>query len=146
MIRQLTEADLPQVVAIEEASFAEPWSETTFRNLLRRRDARLFSAVDKGGRVVGYAAAWFVGREAELGDLAVASDERRRGIGTRLIDAVLAEARSRGMLRVFLEVREGNRGARALYRALGFETIGRHRLYYRDPPEDALIMRRLLVR
>ena len=67
-------------------------------------------------------------------------------IATRLIEAVLAEARSRGMLRIFLEVREGNRGARALYRTLGFETIGRHRLYYRDPPEDALIMRRLLVR
>ncbi|WP_419948186.1 ribosomal protein S18-alanine N-acetyltransferase [Candidatus Palauibacter sp.] len=146
MIRQLVEADLPQVVAIEEESFATPWSEQTFRNLIRRPDACLFSAVDEAERIVGYAAVWFAGREGELGDLAVAPDERRRGIGARLVDAVLAEARSRGARQIFLEVREGNRSAQGLYRSRGFEIVGRRPRYYAGPTEDALIMRRLLIR
>lgn len=145
-VRPLEESDLGQVTAIEEACFATPWSERTFRNLLRRPDALLLSAVDDEERVSGYAAAWFVGREAELGDLAVAPQDRRRGIGGELVDAVLAEARSRGVVQIFLEVREGNRSAQGLYRSRGFELVGRRRGYYAGPTEDALIMRRLLVR
>ena len=145
-IRPLLESDLGQVTAIEEACFATPWSERTFRNLLRRPDAVLFSAVDEGERVAGYAAVWFVGREAELGDLAVAPGDRRRGIGGELVEAVLGEARRRGVVQIFLEVREGNQSAQGLYRSRGFEIVGRRRGYYAGPAEDALIMRRLLVR
>ena len=145
-IRPLIEADLGQVTAIEEACFATPWSERTFRNLLRRRDAVLLSAVYEEARIAGYAAVWFVGREAELGDLAVAPSDRRRGIGGELVDAVLGEARTRGVVRIFLEVREGNRSAQGLYRSRGFEIVGRRRGYYAGPREDALVMRRLLVR
>lgn len=144
-VRRLAEADLPQVVAIEEASFRTPWSERTFRNLLRRPDARLFSVEAGGGRVVGYAAVWFAGREGELGDLAVDPEARRLGIGTRLVDAVLAEARARGAHRISLQVREGNRAAQSLYRSRGFEVVRRFPRYYADPTEDALIMRRPLI-
>lgn len=145
-VRPLLESDLGQVTAIEKVSFATPWSERTFRNLLRRPDAVLLSAVYEEDRVAGYAAMWLVGREAELGDLAVAPTDRRRGIGGELVDAVLAEARIRGVVRIFLEVREGNRSAQGLYRSRGFEIIGRRRGYYAGPKEDALVMRRLLVR
>ncbi len=145
-IRPLRESDLGQVTAIEEVCFATPWSERTFRNLLRRPDAVLLSAVYAEERIAGYAAVWFVGREAELGDLAVNPDDRRRGIGGELVDAVLKEARVRGVVRIFLEVREGNRSAQDLYRGRGFEIVGRRRGYYAGPKEDALVMRRLLVR
>lgn len=145
-IRPLLESDLVQVTAIEQACFATPWSERTFRNLLRRRDAVLLSAVCEEERIAGYAAVWFVGREAELGDLAVAPNDRRRGIGGELVDAVLEEARIRGVVRIFLEVREGNQSAQGLYRSRGFEIVGRRRGYYAGPKEDALVMRRLLVR
>ena len=152
-IRPLLESDLEQVTAIEEACFTAPWSERTFRNLLRRPDAFLLSAVYEAmyavyeeERVAGYAAVWFVGREAELGDLAVAPSDRRRGIGGELVAAVLEEARSRGVVRIFLQVREGNQSAQGLYRSRGFEIVGRRRGYYAGPKEDALIMRRLLVR
>ncbi len=149
-IRPLLESDLGQVTAIEEACFAAPWSERTFRNLLRRPDAFLLSAVYEAvyeeERVAGYAAVWFAGREAELGDLAVAPNDRRRGIGGELVEAVLHEARSRGVVQIFLEVREGNQSAQGLYRSRGFEIVGRRRGYYAGPKEDALIMRRLLVR
>lgn len=144
-IRPLLESDLGQVAAIEEACFATPWSERTFRNLLRRPNAVLLSAVCGEERVAGYAAVWFVGREAELGDLAVDPNDRRRGIGGELVDAVLKEARTRGVVRIFLEVREGNRGAQGLYRSRGFEIVGRRRGYYAGPREDALVMRRLLA-
>ena len=145
-IRPLLASDLGQVTAIEEACFATPWSERTFRNLLRRPDAVLLSAVDDEERVAGYAAVWFVGREAELGDLAVAPEDRRLGIGGELVDAVLAEARTRGVVQILLQVREGNRSAQGLYRSRGFEIVGRRHGYYAGPTEDALIMRRLLVR
>ena len=145
-IRPLLESDLAQVTAIEEACFTAPWSERTFRNLLRRPDAFLLSAVYEEERVAGYAAVWFVGREAELGDLAVAPSDRRRGIGGELVAAVLEEARSRGVVQIFLQVREGNQSAQGLYRSRGFEIVGRRRGYYAGPKEDALIMRRLLVR
>jgi len=94
-IRPLLESDLGQVTEIEEACFATPWSERTFRNLLRRPDAVLLSAVYDERRVAGYAAVWFVGREAELGDVGVAPNDRRRGIGGELVGAVLGEARAR---------------------------------------------------
>lgn len=145
-IRPLLESDLGQVTEIEKACFATPWSERTFRNLLRRPDAVLLSAVYEERRVAGYAAMWVVGREAELGDLAVAPNDRRRGIGGELVEAVLAEARTRGVVRIFLEVREGNRSAQGLYLSRGFEIVGRRRGYYAGPKEDALVMRRLLVR
>ncbi|WP_420635294.1 ribosomal protein S18-alanine N-acetyltransferase [Candidatus Palauibacter sp.] len=145
-IRPLVKADLPEVTTIEEACFATPWSEQTFRNLLRRPNACLLSALDENERVVGYAAVWFAGRAGELGDLAVASAARRRGIGTRLVEAVLSEARLRGARQIILDVREGNRSAQSLYRGHGFDIVGRRPRYYAGPTEDALIMRRLLIR
>lgn len=147
-VRSVLARDLSQVNEIEEASFATPWSPRTFENLLRRDNAKLFAAVDAedDSRVLGYAAVWFAGGQGELGDLAVHPDVRRAGIGSRLVEAVLEDARGRGLQELFLEVRQGNLSAQALYRRHGFEVVGRRRGYYRDPVEDALVMRRLLAR
>jgi len=145
-IRPLKLRDLEQVTSIERASFATPWSEATFQNLLRRANACLLAAVDVEDRVLGYAVVWFSGSEGELGDLAVSPQARRSGIGGFLVQAVLEEARARGVGEVFLEVREANRNAQSLYRRHGFETIGRRASYYLHPVEDALVMRRLLLR
>lgn len=140
-IRDMRAADLPQVLDIESASFATPWSSRTFLNLLRRPNAALFVAEDSARRVLGYAVVWFAGPEGELGDVAVRSERRRTGIGTALVDRVLAEAAERGAGEVYLEVRESNEGARKLYERLGFEIVGRRPSYYTDPVEDALLMR-----
>lgn len=92
----------------------------------------------------GAAAAWFLGvaPEAELVDVRVASDLRGRGLGRRLLQSALAELEVAGIRRVFLEVRESNQPARALYRQLGFADTGRRRDYYRrsSGPEDAMLM------
>jgi ribosomal-protein-alanine N-acetyltransferase len=117
-----------------------PWSEATFRGLLRRSDADLFAA-EANGRVVGYAVFWAVLDQGELGNVSVAQAWRRKGIARQLIDAVLGRAGERGVREVYLEVRVSNLGAQKLYQRYGFREVGRRRNYYLDPLEDALVMK-----
>lgn len=140
-LRTARPADLPRMVRIERASFPIPWSEAAFRAVMRREDARLIVAARRR-EVAGYAAVWFAADEAELGDIAVDPDRRRRGIGSRLVEAVVAEARRRDARQLFLQVRESNRGALGLYETAGFRKVGRRRGYYRSPAEDALVLLR----
>lgn len=142
-VRPMREADLREVMEIERASFSTPWSETSFRNLLAREDADLWVAIVDDA-VRAYAVVWYVDREAELGNLAVARRWRRRGLGRWLLDWALSAASRRGTERIFLEVRESNRGAQRLYEERGFERIGVRRRYYRAPSEDAWVMCRVL--
>ncbi len=136
--------DLPQVTAIERESFPTPWSEETFRGLLGRRSATLLAAEAEDGAIVGYAALWTVGEEAELGDLAVREGARRRGVGRALLAAALEEAARREAEAVFLEVRRSNGAARRLYETAGFSAVAVRPGYYARPREDALVMRRPL--
>lgn len=140
VLRRLREDDIPQVLAIEEASFSTPWRDSTFRGLMRRMDSDLFAA-ERGGRLLGYAVAWTVVDQSELGTVAVAPDARGAGIGGMLVDAVVERVRTRGARELFLEVRETNLEAQTLYRARGFAEVGRRRAYYQKPTEDALVMR-----
>jgi ribosomal-protein-alanine N-acetyltransferase len=133
-------ADLERVLEIENESYAMPWTESTFRGLLRRRDADMLAA-ESNGRLIGYAAAWSVLDQCELGNVAVEEAWRNHGIGARLVLAVVERACGRGVKEVFLEVRPSNPAAQHLYRKLGFQLVGRRKNYYLEPPEDALVMR-----
>lgn len=138
-IRAMTEGDLERVETIERVSFTAPWSRRSFENLLRRDDTSLWAAV-AGGAVVGYAVVWYVAVEAELGNLAVAPEWRRRGLGAGLLEFAVERARERGVERIYLEVRVSNAAARALYEKHGFAQVGVRRRYYRSPVEDARVM------
>ncbi|MDQ3389686.1 MAG: ribosomal protein S18-alanine N-acetyltransferase [Gemmatimonadota bacterium] len=138
--RTLNVDDLPRVMEIERRSFSAPWKESTFRGLLRRDDADLVAAV-RGEQLLGYAVAWTVLDQAELGNVAVAHSRRGEGIGRFLVAIILRKVRVRGASECFLEVRESNLPAQAMYRSLGFGVVGRRRAYYSLPAEDALIMR-----
>jgi ribosomal-protein-alanine N-acetyltransferase len=81
------------------------------------------------------------GAEWEIENVAVAGAARRRGLGTRLLGELLNRLRARGAESVFLEVRESNHGARALYEKWGFVENGRRAAYYRAPDEDAILYR-----
>jgi ribosomal-protein-alanine N-acetyltransferase len=93
----------------------------------------------------GFLVAFGGSADWELENLAVAQAYRRRGLGRRLVRALLVAARRRGAESIFLEVRESNRTARTLYEAAGFRAAGRRALYYADPPEDAIVYRRQLA-
>jgi [ribosomal protein S18]-alanine N-acetyltransferase len=142
-LREMVAEDLPAVVAIEKESYTVPWSEATFRGLLRRRDAELIVA-ESHGIVIAYAIFWCVIDQSELGNVAVTAKWRGRGIGERLVAEVLRRAGQRGVREVYLEVRPSNEVARRLYERFGFSQVGRRRNYYQEPVEDALVMRRPL--
>ena len=140
--RAATQADVPAIVEIERTSFGDPWSEETFRDLLRLRQA-IFLVVSEGlpESICGYVIAAVITDEAEVLNLAVAGQSRRRGLGGRLLDAGLGMIRERGAREVFLEVRESNAAAIALYNSRGFAALSRRARYYRNPVEDALVLR-----
>ncbi len=142
-IRTMRSADLPQVMLIELSTFTMPWSEATFRGLLRRRDSDLIVA-DIKGDIAGYAVFWAVMDQGELGNVAVDESHRGKGIGTRLIEAVLERATERGVHEIFLEVRKSNTGAQELYKTFGFFEVGRRKNYYLEPLEDALVMKKVI--
>lgn len=142
-LRDMTRDDVPAVVAIERASYTMPWSDATFRGLLRRRDAEMVTA-EADGAVVGYAAFWCVVDQGELGNVAVSAEWRGCGLGARLVEEVLRRAALRGVREVFLEVRPTNTVARRLYEQLGFRPVGRRRNYYQAPVEDAIVLRHIV--
>ena len=132
--------DLRRVADIEQVSFSDPWSARTFGTLIE--EPRVYFAVAReADRVIGYIVAWMVADEAEIANLAVAPEARRGGVGRGLLDAALDTARGHGVRTVYLEVRESNAAARALYARRGFVEIGRRRGYYRRPLEDAILLR-----
>ncbi|TFG66728.1 MAG: ribosomal-protein-alanine N-acetyltransferase [Gemmatimonadales bacterium] len=140
VLRVMRESDLRDVLHIERRSFSIPWQESTFRGLMRRASASLLVA-EEGGVVVGFAVMWFAADEAELGDLSVHPEARRRGLGGWILKGAMREAGRRGAAQVFLEVREANTDARRLYEKAGFVNVGVRPSYYTEPVEDAILMR-----
>ena len=140
-VRDATIADLPVVMVIENESFSDPWSEQAYRETLEADQATMHVAINVTGDVVGHAVTYFAADEAELATIAVAANARRTGVGRALLNAALLVCRRRGSRKLFLEVRESNAAARAMYGAAGFQPVGRRRAYYTLPTEDAVLMR-----
>ncbi len=146
-IRPATIADISAVADIERNSFGDPWSEQAFTELLRSRAAIfLVASRDELKTVAGYVVALVVADEAEILNLAVDLSSRRQGLGGDLLDAGLAAVTARGAREVYLEVRESNKSALGLYGSRGFSALARRNRYYRNPVEDALVLRRAIER
>jgi len=140
-LRAVTPADVAAIAAIEARAFSDPWPASAFLELLNRSHARLIAAFDASGTLCGYCVLLHVLDEGEIANIAVAPERRRRGIAARLLDDALQAARSMDLTALFLEVRMSNDAARNLYDSRGFEPVGRRRAYYREPLEDALVLR-----
>ena len=139
-IRSAAPADAPALVGIERRAFSDPWSETSFREALS--SPWTFGLVAETSRgVAGYLIGRDVAGSGEVLNLAVAPEWRRRGIGSALLRAGIGALRRRKVDEVFLEVRESNRSAQALYLSHGFRPVGQRTAYYRNPREDALVLR-----
>lgn len=140
IVRAMRPADLADVMVIERRSFSAPWEESTFRGLMRRPSAALLVA-EVDDELVGYSVMWFAADEGELGDIAVLPERRGAGIGRRLLHESIVAAASRGIRSLYLEVRESNGVARGLYVKVGFEVVGVRKQYYKEPVEDAIVMK-----
>jgi len=141
-IEPLTEpGQIDEVLAIEEASFTNPWTrEMYLAEMDNRGVSYCFLARDAAGRVVGFCSFWRVLDELHINNLAVKPESRRAGVATALLEHVLREGGIMGALRATLEVRRSNDPARVLYERFGFSVAGVRRAYYTKPVEDALIL------
>jgi len=130
------------VHAIEQAVFADPWSTQDFRDCVMSDALFLVAEGNGADAIAGYVVALDAADEGEILNLAVAPAGRRTGLGRALVENVLEALAERGVRQVYLEVRESNAPARALYAAHGFREVGRRKQYYRRPAEDAIVLRR----
>jgi [ribosomal protein S18]-alanine N-acetyltransferase len=155
-IRPATLDDIPSVMSLDrESATAAHWTEGRYRQAFKREGLERLLLVaeaspsnqtgrDVNAGILGFLVASHVAPEWELENIAVASSARRKGIGKRLLSALLAAARETNSDSVFLEVRESNAAARTLYEKAGFEQTGRRKSYYSDPVEDAVLYRMTL--
>ncbi|MBI2153217.1 MAG: ribosomal protein S18-alanine N-acetyltransferase [Candidatus Rokubacteria bacterium] len=142
-LEPLTPADLDEVVVIERASFATPWSRGAFLYEMKQNPAArcwVARGAKSAPSVLGYLCLWEIPPEIHITNLAVHPDWRRQGIARALVEAILEDARRRQLSVALLEVRPTNAEALSLYEGLGFQVVGRRRGYYFDTGEDALLM------
>jgi len=145
VIRKAIPADLPGLMAIEQACFSIPWQEASLRHDLESNPAsRLLVAVAQDHQLLGYAAYWAVFDEAQINNIAVLPSHRRQGIGRLLLENLVGLAFAEELHQMILEVRAGNLAAIRLYESYGFQPIGLRRGYYSDNGEDAIIMLKII--
>jgi len=146
-IERMSEHDLLEVVEIEEQSGLSRWGWAAYYAEMQgtNRDLMLVARPSKSATldsspIAGYIVARETAGELHINNFAVRAEFRRHGIGATLLNQVLHEARRRGAIAAFLEVRSTNHAAQALYEKCGFRAIARRSNYYSEPREDAVVM------
>src|SRR6476646_5691248 len=159
-VRPAEPADLPRLVEIASHSVtAAQWNQAEYLKLFaadqpeaptqvdpqidlkRKAQSRTALVVEQSGSVVGFIVGRQIADEWEIENIAVTGSARRCGLGSRLVGELLDLVRGHGGKAVFLEVRESNRAARSLYEKWAFLEVGRRKMYYQDPAEDALVLK-----
>jgi ribosomal-protein-alanine N-acetyltransferase len=131
---------LRSVLRIEAEVYPRPWTMALFMSELGLRATRAYFVARVGREVVGYAGLMLTGDDGHVTTIAVEPAWHRHQVGTRLLLALVHEARARETRNLTLEVRMSNRGAQELYRLFGFESAGVRKGYYAETNEDAVIM------
>jgi [ribosomal protein S18]-alanine N-acetyltransferase len=131
---------LRSVLRIEAQVYPRPWSLPLFMSELNLRTSRAYYVARIDGVVVGYAGLMLAGDDAHVTTIAVDPAWHRHKVGSRLMLNLARQARGRAAKHLTLEVRVGNSGAQAMYRAFGFRPAGIRRNYYVETNEDALVM------
>jgi [ribosomal protein S18]-alanine N-acetyltransferase len=146
-LRAMRSSDVDVVLPFEQELFMgdPPWTAELFRSELAGVPrTRWYVVAEEAGDVVGYAGLFTSGDTADVQTLAVIPGKQRQGVGTVLLDALVAEARRRGAHELLLDVREDNAPARAFYARHGFEQLSRRRGYYANGRVDGLVLCRIL--
>ena len=134
-------SEIDAILAIEEASFTNPWTREMYLAELQNEGASFFYlARDGERRTIGFCSVWRVLDELHINNLAVLPAYRRAGIGFALLTHALDEGARMGARRATLEVRRSNEAARQLYERFGFSVVGVRQGYYSNPVEDALVL------
>ena len=140
-ILQMTADHVSQVAELEKICFSDPWSEKSVASELTNPLSLWLVAVE-GERVAGYVGSQSVMGESDMMNVAVHPDFRRQGVAELLVKELVAALAEKGNYCLTLEVRASNTPAISLYEKLGFSRIGLRKNYYRNPKEDALILRK----
>ncbi|HEY3423173.1 MAG TPA: ribosomal protein S18-alanine N-acetyltransferase [Negativicutes bacterium] len=139
-IRRMEVTDVDEVFFVESQSFLSPWSRDTFEGEVLENDLAYYLVLVIDEQVIGYAGMWLILDEAHVTNIAILPQYRAKGLGEKLVAALVEHAKAKGAVSMTLEVRVSNVVARHLYDKLGFESCGLRRQYYTDTQEDALIM------
>ena len=141
IIETMNASHVAQIAELEKICFSDPWSEKSIASELNNALA-LWLVANEGEQVAGYIGSQTVMDESDMMNVAVHPDFRRKGIAESLVNALVAELKAKESRCLTLEVRASNTPAITLYKKLGFSEIGRRKNYYRNPREDALILRK----
>lgn len=147
LIRRMREEDLPEVLAIEQLCFSNPWNRETFLGEIQNKAISFPLVVihREEKKVVGYVIFWQIGDEAQINNVAIHPGFQGRGLGELTMRYVLERMKENGVHFVSLEVRASNQRAQSLYRKLGFSILGVRKEYYSRPVEDAYVMGLILT-
>ncbi len=141
-IREASLLDVPRIAKIEKKVYPRPWSWDAFFSEFFKSYSRIFVA-ECNGRVCGYLVLWLFPPEAYIANVAVDPESQGKGVGSALLEHVVAYCQDEQISCITLEVRRSNLRAQALYKRFGFEVVGIRRGMYHDG-EDGLIMEKLL--
>jgi len=141
IITNMKPQHVAQVALLEKLCFSDPWSERSIASELEN-PLSLWLVAEEGDRVTGYIGSQTVMEESDMMNVAVHPNHRNRGIATKLITSLVEQLHQKGSHSLSLEVRLSNTPAVALYEKLGFQQVGRRPNYYRNPKEDALILKK----
>ncbi|HDX9591156.1 TPA: ribosomal protein S18-alanine N-acetyltransferase [Bacillus pseudomycoides] len=138
--RNMKEKDIPQIVAIEEASFATPWTAEAFERELNMNEYAHYVVLETEEGIMGYCGLWMILDESHITNIAILPKYRGLKLGEALLQEVINKARAFGAKTMTLEVRVSNEVAKKLYRKFGFQNGGIRKRYYTDNYEDGLVM------
>lgn len=143
-IRLMHAEDVSAIAELEKICFSDPWSENSIASELGNPLSCWLVALENGV-LAGYVGSQTVLDGSDMMNIAVAPQHRRKGIAEALVVALAEELKSRKSICLLLEVRASNTPAISLYEKLNFVQVGRRKNYYRNPKEDALILRKELI-
>lgn len=142
IIRRSLPSDTSAIAELEKEIFSDPWSEKDISSAISVSGAMCYTALGDDGTLYAYVLGRTIAPEGEIYRVATAPERRGRGIAFRLMTYAIKTEKGNGLENLFLEVRSKNLAAIKLYSALSFKEIGIRKNYYKDPPDDAIVMMR----
>jgi [ribosomal protein S18]-alanine N-acetyltransferase len=133
-------SDIDDILGIEQASFAVPWSKEAFYREIVQNQFAYYLLIEDHFQPIGYCGIWIVMDEAHVTNIAILPSYRGRKLGEELMKQAIKLAKRYGAVSMTLEARVSNHVAQNLYTKLGFQPGGIRKNYYSDNGEDALVM------